>query len=121
MAGNQWAHRVPGPRGLQEVRTAAHDLAEQAKRAPGGSGPVFQNVAQVLLIGTALISGAVGLVHLWKILEHSSNPGRGGRGEPEPHGPDRDESSQRTSRPEHHKALHGAKETNSAEVGHRWR
>jgi hypothetical protein len=61
---------------LDEVRKAATDLADQGKRAPCGTGPVFQNVAQVLLIGTALVSGAVGLVHLWKELSCPRPPHR---------------------------------------------
>src|ERR1700722_5632542 len=121
MADNHWASRVSGPQGLHEVRSAARDLSQQAQRNLTATGVVFQNVAQVVLIGTALISGAAGLVHLWKALEHPSHAMRGGRKEARPHDPNPDSSSQRPARAEHQKAVHAPKEVNSAEIGHRWR
>ena len=69
MACRDWTSQVPGPQGgLQEVRSAARDLSQQASHAPGNSGPVFQNVAQIALLGTALVSGALGLIHLYQAL-----------------------------------------------------
>jgi hypothetical protein len=66
-----WARRVRRPAGpppLQEVQTAARNLAEQAGLAPGKARVVFQTVADVALLGTVLISGALATVHLWKAL-----------------------------------------------------
>jgi hypothetical protein len=66
-----WTRRIrrpPGPDPLQELRDAGHDLSQQARRAPGRTGIVFQNVANVAIIGTALISGALATVHLWRAL-----------------------------------------------------
>jgi hypothetical protein len=53
---------------LREIRDAARDLAQQGQHAPGRARIVFQTVADVALIGTAVISGALASVHLWKAL-----------------------------------------------------
>jgi hypothetical protein len=66
-----WTHRVRRPampQELQQVRDAAQDLAQQASRAPGRARTVFETVADVALIGTAVISGALAGVTLWKAL-----------------------------------------------------
>jgi hypothetical protein len=68
---SDWTRRIrrpPGPEPLQELRDAGEDLARQARHAPGRTGIVFQNVANVAIIGTVLISGALAAVHLWRAL-----------------------------------------------------
>jgi hypothetical protein len=120
MAGNHWTNRVPGPQGLHEAQAAARELSQQAQRNPGTSGLVFQNVAQVVLVGTALISGAVALVHLLKLLEHPASSRRGDHREPEPRDLDHNGLSKRPARGEHQKAVRAAKETTAAETGQRW-
>jgi hypothetical protein len=72
---SRWTNRVSrptgrpvGPRELQEVRDAVRDLEDQSVRLPGRTGVIFQNVANVALIGTAVISGALASVHLWRAL-----------------------------------------------------
>jgi hypothetical protein len=88
---SNWTGRVGGParpQELQDLRAAVQDLAQQAHRAPGSTGIVFQNVANVAIIGTALIGGALATMQLWKALfprNHeprqgtSAEPGNGGR------------------------------------------
>jgi hypothetical protein len=64
-----WTHRLSHPSRtppLRQVQTAARDLAEQV--APGKSRVVFETVTQVAIIGSALIGGALGLVHLYRSL-----------------------------------------------------
>lgn len=61
-------HRSAMPQEVQQVRDAAQDLARQASRAPGKVRVVFQTVADVALIGTAVLSGALAAVTLWKAL-----------------------------------------------------
>jgi hypothetical protein len=95
---SNWTGRVGGPARppkLQELRAAAQDLAQQAHHAPGRTGIVFQNVASVAIIGTAVIGGALAAVQLWKAvfprthaprqgtLAEPANAGR--RRRPEPH------------------------------------
>ena len=93
-----WAHRVrrpAGPQQLQEVQSAAHELAEQAGHIiPGRTRVVFQTVAEVALLGTVLISGALAAVHLYKALlprhkedQHSPEPAGGDRSPPRRRGP----------------------------------
>jgi hypothetical protein len=73
-----WTQRVrpPGPRELQNIRDAAEDLERQAKRAPHGTGPVFEKVTQVLFLGTALLSTVLASIHLYNKLSrpHHSPP-----------------------------------------------
>ncbi len=52
------------------MRDAAQDLAQQANRAPGKARVVFKTVADITLIGTAVLSGALAAVTLWKALFH---------------------------------------------------
>ena len=56
-----WTHRARRPPvpPLQDVQAAAENLAEQAGLAPGKSRVVFQAVADVALLGTVLVSGAL--------------------------------------------------------------
>jgi hypothetical protein len=68
---SDWSHRVRSPSttpGLQEVRDAAYDLADHARHTPGSSGPVFHSVAEIVFIGTAVLTGTLALIHLWKAL-----------------------------------------------------
>jgi hypothetical protein len=82
-----WAHRIRRPAvPLQEVQAAAQNLANQAGLCPGKARVVFQTVADVALLGTVLVSGALATVHLFKALfpqhkEHppSTQPAGGGR------------------------------------------
>ena len=106
MSGHQWGGQGPERQALHEIRQAATQLAQQAQHMPTGASVAFQNVTQVLLIGTALINGVVSLAHLRRILEHPSSPPRGGRGEPEPHRPDRDAASERPTHAERHRPSH---------------
>jgi hypothetical protein len=88
-----WAHRVrpqspPMPPAVQEVQNAAQQLAQQAHHAPGRVGTVFRTVADCALIGTAVISGALASVHLYKSLfprpradRHQHEPQPQGSGE----------------------------------------
>jgi hypothetical protein len=71
MTANHWAQRVTGttaPHELQEVRSAARNLAQEAGLIPGRTGLVFQTVTHVALLSTAVITGALALAHLWKAL-----------------------------------------------------
>jgi hypothetical protein len=73
-----WARKVrrpPGPQELAQVRDAAQDIARQAAHAPGKARIVFQTAADVAIIGTAVISGALATVGLWKALfrQHSKH------------------------------------------------
>jgi hypothetical protein len=78
---SDWTRRVRGParsQELQDLRNAAQDLADQARHAPGRTGPVFKNVADIAIIGTAMIGGALATVQLWKALfpgHHKSRQG----------------------------------------------
>jgi hypothetical protein len=61
-----WTHRVgpaPVPRELESLRDAAQDLADQAR-----PGPVFAKVTSVAILTTAVLSGVLAAVHLWKAL-----------------------------------------------------
>ena len=74
MKGNNWTKRVRRPMAADEllqVRDAARDLAEQGRHAPGKGRLVFQTVADVAFIGTAVIGGALAVIHLWKALSRS--------------------------------------------------
>jgi hypothetical protein len=76
MTGDHWAQRVRGAAPMQElrdVRNAARDLSQQAGYIPGRTGILMQNVTQVLLLGTAVISGTLGLIHLCKALARKPN------------------------------------------------
>jgi hypothetical protein len=88
-----WSQRVrPQPPAIapevQQVRNAAIDIAQQAHHAPGRAGTAFRTVADCALIGTAVISGALASLHLWKALfpkPHDDRRGRPGEGrEPQP-------------------------------------
>jgi hypothetical protein len=71
MTGNHWSQRVRevAPlHELQEVRSAARDLSHRAGHLPGKTGLVMQKVTNVVLLGTAVISGTLALYHLWKAL-----------------------------------------------------
>jgi hypothetical protein len=64
-----WVHRVShpfAPPPLRQVQEAARDLTEHV--APGKSRVVFETVTHVAIIGSALIGGALGLVHLYRLL-----------------------------------------------------
>lgn len=87
-----WASRVRYPAGqppMQDVQKAAQNLAEQAGIAPNKTRVVFQTVADVALLGTVVISGALAAIHLYKTLfsRHKENhpvtePAGGGRSPP---------------------------------------
>lgn len=91
-----WSHRVrrPATPKLQEVRAAAQNLAEQAGLPHGKTQVVFQTVADVALLGTVVISGALAAVHLYRTLfpkrkeEHPvPEPAAGDRSPPRRRGP----------------------------------
>jgi hypothetical protein len=66
-----WRRRVgpaSGPRELQQLRDAAQDIAQQADHVPGRARVVFQTVADCAIIGTAVISGVLASIHLFKAL-----------------------------------------------------
>lgn len=72
---SRWTNQVPrpisrpvGPRELQDVRDAVRDLVDQSGHLPGRTSIIFQNVANVALVATAVISGALASVHLWRAL-----------------------------------------------------
>ena len=85
-----WQHRVRLPAGapqLRQVQAATQNLAEQAGIAPGKVRVVFQTVADVALLGTVLVSGALAAVHLYKALfprhkEEYPHPEPAGGGSP---------------------------------------
>lgn len=93
---SSWTSRVrrtAGPQELQQLRDAAQDIAHQAGHAPGRAKVVFQTVADCVLIGTVVISGALAAIHLWKSLfprpqenhrERSPEPSGNGRKPPTP-------------------------------------
>ena len=71
MTRNNWTQSVRRPLAtaeLLEVRDAARDLAQQGQHTPGKARVVFQTVADVAFIGTAVIGGALAVIHLWKAL-----------------------------------------------------
>jgi hypothetical protein len=73
------SHRIPRPtrpQELAEVRAAAQDIAQQAEHA-GRAGRLLQNIANMALIGTALASGALAAVHLWRTLRGKPHPPQG--------------------------------------------
>lgn len=63
-----WVRRIRHPSGqpLQQVQSAARDLAEHV--APGKGRIVFETVADVAIISSVVIGGALGLVHLYRSL-----------------------------------------------------
>jgi hypothetical protein len=65
-----WAShfRPATPQDLHEVRDAARELADQAGHPPGRPGTVFQKVASLALVTTAVLSGGLAAVHLWRNL-----------------------------------------------------
>jgi hypothetical protein len=74
-----WRRRVgraPGPRELQQLRDAAQDIGQQADHVPGRARVVFQTVADCAIIGTAVISGVLASIHLWKALFPRQREGR---------------------------------------------
>lgn len=81
-----WTRRIRRPSGqaLEEAHSAARNLADHV--APGKARVAFETVADVAIIGSVVIGGALGLVHLFKALcprhkqEHTG---------PEPAGSDR--------------------------------
>jgi len=96
MSGS-WQHRVRHPAGapLNQVQAAARNLAEQAGLAPGKAQVVFQTVADVALLGTVVVSGALAAVHLYKALfpKHKED-----QRAPEPAGGDRSPPRRRNAR-----------------------
>jgi hypothetical protein len=92
-----WTRRVRRPAtppNLHEVRAAAENLAEQAGMARGKRQLVFQTVADVVLLGTVVISGALAAVHLYRALfprhkedHHGPEPAGGGHLPPRRRGP----------------------------------
>src|SRR5262245_8064653 len=61
-----WKRRFPGPTGLQEMRDAAEDMEQQARRGPPKTGSKLEGFARGLWLFTALTTASLGLVHLWK-------------------------------------------------------
>jgi hypothetical protein len=71
---------------LHEAKAAAQNLAERVGFAPGKARVIFETVADVALLGTVLVSGALATVHLYKAFfaRHKEN-----QPAPEPAGNDR--------------------------------
>ena len=66
-----WTRRIrplSGPRELQAIRDAAQDIEHGFGRAPSRARVVFETIADCAIIGTAVISGALATVHLYKAL-----------------------------------------------------
>jgi hypothetical protein len=85
---SDWVDRVRRPAGtppLEDVQKAARNLAEQAGIAPGKTRVVFQTVADVALLGTVVISGALAAIHLYKTVFPRHKEDHSG---PEPAGAD---------------------------------
>lgn len=92
---SDWTRRVHRPLGsqeLQQVRNAAEDLAQQARQTPGRARVVFETIAEVAIIGSVVISGALASIHLWKALfpnkhedRHERSPGPADDGREPPH------------------------------------
>jgi hypothetical protein len=79
-----WSRRIRlRSQELQDMRDAAQDLGRQAGHAPGRVGTAFRTVADCALIGTAVISGALASIHLYKALHPRED--KHGR-EPQPQG-----------------------------------
>jgi len=99
MATNQWTQRVLKPganRELNDLRDAARELARQGQNAPGKGRLIFQTVSEIALIGTAVISGVLASIHLWKALtrpQHETHHGN----TPEPSGAGRSPPRHRVS------------------------
>jgi hypothetical protein len=111
---SRWTNRVSrpagrpvGPRELQEVRDAVRDLVDQSAHLPGRTSVIFQNVANVALIGTAVISGTLAAVHLWRALfPHHPAPRAdvGRKGHPDDEDADPSHPHPRRNRTEQHPA-----------------
>jgi hypothetical protein len=74
-----WANRIRHPSRtppMQQVQAAAQNLADQVGIAPGKTRVVFQTVADVALLGTVVISGALAAIHLYRTLfpKHKESP-----------------------------------------------
>jgi len=92
-----WANRIhhpPATPPLKHLRDAAENLAGQAGVSPGKTRAVFQTVADVVLVGTMVISGALAAIHLYKTLfprqkenHPAPEPAGGGRSPPRHGGP----------------------------------
>jgi hypothetical protein len=66
-----WSRRIrrtPGPQELQQLRDAAHDIADQSRHVPGRARLVFSTVAECAIVSTAVISGVLASIHLYKAL-----------------------------------------------------
>ncbi len=116
MVRNNWTQRVQGQAAtqeLREVRDAAMDLAQQGQHAPGKARLVFQTVADVALIGTAVIGGALAAVHLWKALAGRRSEQHQG-GTPEPAGAGRHPPRNRGRHAVAHAADEGDRHRNAA-------
>jgi hypothetical protein len=50
------------------LRDSAEDLSECARRSPARVGTAFATVAEVAVLGTVLMSGALATVHLYRAL-----------------------------------------------------
>jgi hypothetical protein len=76
-----WTNRVshsPRTPPLRQVQAAAENLADHAGIAPGRTRVVFGIVTDVVILTSAFIGGALGAVHLWKMLssKHKDDPHR---------------------------------------------
>ena len=87
-----WSRRVrrtPGPQELQQLRDAARDIADQSRHVPGRARLVFSTVAECAIVSTAVISGVLASIHLYKALfpkQHDDHSNRS----PEPAGSGRE-------------------------------
>jgi hypothetical protein len=62
---SNWKFRLPGPKGLHEIREAAEDIERQSKRPPAKISNYLETFARILFLATAGISAGFGAVHLW--------------------------------------------------------
>jgi len=87
-----WVHRTGKSPEINELQSAVRQLADQAAHAPGQTGQVFAKVTNVALVATAVLSGALAAVHLWKALSRhhkeydaGPRPEAAGAGQPPRH------------------------------------
>jgi len=112
MKGNNWTQRVSGrntPSELQQIGAAVRNLAQEAGHTKGRTGVVFQRVAQVTIVATALATGALAFYQLWKELsrphrepQHGRTPDTAGAGRSPPRNRGRHTATSAADEPDRH-------------------
>ena len=78
MTGSNWSHRVSprnSPQDLQDVRNAAREFGDEARRVRGQSGLVFQQVSQYVILASVAATPSLAFYHLWEKLSRSHDAG----------------------------------------------